>query len=329
MVRVRLLTAAVLLAMMIPAGWVIVQAMPGQLGTTEEVARLRNALLIEPSHPQDFSWTPAERPASFSVDQGLVPQAVQRFVAPMQTIDNTWERGLALANALRQQGPRGRPIQKDTVTTLQQIQSTGQGYCSDYTQVFNALTYAAGIDSREWGLSFDGYGGWGHAFSEFYVPEWQQWVFIDIFHGFYVSRNDQPLSVAQFHDALDNNLDITVHRLQQGRFLFPSNADALAYYRRGKNEFYLWWGNDSLSYDAHPLIKLVVPISRSLEQLAAITLGLHPTIRPIETASNTAQRQTMNTLKNGLLAALAAEVILGLLLIALLVRHRQLSRQQG
>lgn len=51
---------------------------------------------------------------------------------------------------------------------------------------------------------------------------------------------------------------------------------AVDYYRRGTNEWYLWWGNNAFEYDGHPVVSMLSVSSRSLGQLSAIAVGMHP-----------------------------------------------------
>ncbi len=318
-----------IVAMAILAGWVVRLGMPGHLGTTEELVRLRNALLIEPSSPADFNWTPRNTPRDFPLESGAIPPAVRELVDRYSQIDNSWNKTLAIVSDLRRNGPDGEAIQSNTVTTLSVIQESGKGYCSDFTQVVNALTYASGLQAREWGMSFDGFGGWGHALSEVFIPEFDQWVFLDVFNGFYVTADDRPLSVLEFRRLLlEDPARIVIHRLDRGRFGFRSDEEAIDYFTRGRNEFYLWWGNDSLSYDQHPLIKAAGKISRSLEQLVATVLGWHPTIRILDLPENRQQQDRMNSLKWQLVGVFWTEVLLFVWLLGALWYRRKQRKSQ-
>jgi hypothetical protein len=165
------------------------------------------------------------------------------------------------------------------VTALERITTDGAGYCADYTQVYGAIGRAAGLSVREWGMSFDGYGGDGHAFNEVWDRSRGKWLFIDSFFSFYVTDPDgEPLSATELRGHL---LDGTTSELQvvpinPARFGFKSPARALEYYRRGAPRFFLVWGNNALSYDAAPAVKAFSGVSRSAEQVAGIALGLHP-----------------------------------------------------
>src|SRR3546814_18005756 len=45
-------------------------------------------------------------------------------------------------------------FQSNTRETYEKIVGGEGGYCSDYTQSFNALALAAGLDVREWGFAW-------------------------------------------------------------------------------------------------------------------------------------------------------------------------------
>jgi hypothetical protein len=90
-------------------------------------------------------------------------------------------------------------------------------------------------------MSFDGYGGDGHAFSEIFDTQRQHWIFVDSFYSFYVTdEHGEPLSVADFRRRLLlPAAPPQVVPIQPGKFAFKSGQAALDYYRRGADAFYL------------------------------------------------------------------------------------------
>ena len=69
-------------------------------------------------------------------------------------------------------------------------------------------------------------------------------------------------------------------------FGFKTPEHALNYYRRGADQLYLYLGNNVFSYDNDPILQFLGDLSRTLEQSAAIILGLHPEIRIVPTDTN-------------------------------------------
>tara|TARA_R110001583_G_scaffold143203_1_gene295301 strand:+ start:9469 stop:10428 length:960 start_codon:yes stop_codon:yes gene_type:complete len=309
--------------MALPLIWLTILAWPEpNVPATTELVRLRNAILISDSHVSDFSWHPNQQPASFLSNDSAPPIQMTQWLAQLPKQENDWLQIISIAENLRARGPKGGGLQTNTQDAFQRIISSGEGYCADYIQVINALAYAAGIPAREWGMSFDGFGGWGHAFSEFYSNYFQKWVFVDVFNGFYVTAegNETPLSVQEFRQHLARAPQaLTIHRLQQGRFGMRSDQIAMDYYQRGVNQFYLWWGTNSLSFDHHPLVAAAGRLSRSLEQLIAIGVGLHPEIRIIALPENVALIARMQRLKYQLYCIVVSELLLLLAAIAVVI----------
>ncbi|WP_421862735.1 hypothetical protein [Motiliproteus sp.] len=328
--RPLLLIAAL---MLLPLIWLAVLAWPepGRPATTELV-RLRNALLIEPSAQQDFDWLPKQRPTDFLVDSTPLPPPMQQWLAALPPQPNDWQQILSLSEHLRAKGPSGGALQASTLVSFERITRDGIGYCADYIQVINALAQGAGIPVREWGMSFDGFGGWGHAFSEFYSQHLDQWVFVDVFNGFYVTLqdSDSPLSVQQLQQQLHQDpAQLQIHRLKQGRFGMKSDQVAIDYYLRGKDQFYLWWGTNPLTFDRHPLISTSAVLSRSAEQMVALLLDIHPRIRVNRPEDNASMVAQMLSTKYQLWAITLIEVVLALAFLIFWYRSRKRSPSKG
>ena len=303
--------------------------------SSEELTRIRNSLIAEVGMPADFAWTPEAAPDDFAWERASPPEDFRRIGSSIRssiraTSSDAAAVDLSLAIARHMStGPGiGEGIMSNSVDTYRIILSEARGYCSDYTQVFNALALASDVPVREWGMSFDGFSGDGHAFNEVFDREHGKWVFIDSFFSFFVvnAQTGVPLSVIEFHDALRSGRakrDLIVRRIVPGRFGFPSSDRALEYYGDGVNQFFLWFGNDVFSYDSHPVIARLSTVSRSLEQAVAILLGVHPQLRILPTDSNATLiaelRQTRLTFF--ISAALLPLLIIGLILEAMAYRR--------
>ena len=294
-----------------------------------EMTRFRNSLLASVGQSADFDWNAGQPPADFR-QESLPAPAAFREIADLGRQQDTVRAMNALVEHLRARPKRRGPIQSDTLETYRIIRAEGRGYCADYTQVFNALAYTAALPVREWGMSFDRFSGDGHAFSEVYDRDAGQWIFVDPMHGFFVRdrASGRPLSVLDFRQRLlDLDSFDSLEIVPIGNaFMFDSPREAYEYYRAGVDQFYLWFGNDVLSYDEHLLVRLLGPISRPLEQLAAILAGVHPKIRILPTASNRDEIDDLFALRTRVIALTAAAALLGMVVLAQavwLIRERR------
>ena len=68
------------------------------------------------------------------------------------------------------------------------------------------------------------------------------------------------------------------------------------------------------SYDNHPVVKLFSSVSRALEQLAAIAIGIHPRIRIIESDANIGLIRELHSTRRIFLSGAVTLVLLGLIL---------------
>lgn len=261
-----------------------------------ELTRIRNSMIASPADRREFEWTPERPPEGFLQETAQPPpdfqQAASTIRISLASSASDLEVALAFAQHLGEgPGPGGGGIKSSTSVAYQEILTGPRGYCSDYTQVMNGLAYAAGVPVREWGMSFDGYSGNGHAFNEVYDYRLSKWVFIDSFYSFYVlDRSDErPLSSLELRERLvagegEEALDVRVISAKQ--FGFKNAAMALDYYRQGTDQFFLYFGNNVFSYDGHPLVAALTPLSRALEESVGIALGIRPGIRLLRTETN-------------------------------------------
>ena len=84
------------------------------------------------------------------------------------------------------------------------------------------------------------------------------------------------------------------------------------------------WGNNVFQYDADSAIQVFAGISRALERLAAIALGVYPEIRLLETSDNGNATQRILTLRFMLIASVCVLLLLGTYLAYLLWVQRHL-----
>jgi hypothetical protein len=298
-----------LVVALIAGAWLAIKAHDAR-----DLVKFRNAMLVEVRAPDAFDWRPANRPADFHEERAHAPPGIReaaRAAVRSESRNSEFLAALDLARHLARNRERGSlPIQKSTIETYREIIGEGTGYCADYTQVFNGLAHAAGIEVREWGMSFEGYGGNGHAFSEVFDRGRDQWVFVDSFYSFYVTdHTGRPLSARELRDRLlTGSTDLHVEPIVAEKFGFKTPEQALAYYRRGAGSLYMWWGNDVFTYDNNPVLAHL-GASRALQQLAGIVLGIQP---PLMLASGHIQTQGLFELRliQGLLVALTAAVTL-------------------
>lgn len=291
-----------------------------------EAVRMRDSLLARVGTPEEFGWTPAAYPPTFLRNDGEVPEVLARAARQVVTAGDGWSRGLQIAQHLGDAPGRDQPIQHATAETYQIMFSKGGGYCADFTQVFVGLAIAAGVPVREWGLAFDGFGGNGHAVVEVFDERRGKWLMIDPFNSFYPADavTGEPMSVLEFRDRLrlPRPLESTrLVRISPKVHEFPRDDKLVEYFRRGIDQFYLWWGTNLFSYEQDPLVAVAARLSRTAEQSVAILRGVHPAMIIFPTATNhelirAERRERRRTLTYlALLGGLAAVLVVQLLLL--------------
>ena len=301
-----------------------------------DAVRVRNALVSELGTAEQTDWTPSAVPANFTWEREepsqFIAEIVGEILPPGTEGLSALDKADRIAHHISANASVGAPIQSGIRETYEKIVSGNGGYCSDFTQTFNALALAAGIGVREWGFAWETMAN-GHAFNEIWEPELRKWVFIDSHSSFYaldkVSR--VPLSVVELQDALmsGNREGVELVPIVPEKFAFSSPDMALAWYRRGLPRMYLLLGNNAFSYDSHPLIKFAEDLPRSVEMMLAIMLGEHPRFLfvPAETQPEVrAQVESMIWERVLLMAKFAGMAVLG---IALLMTFRRLMRSRS
>jgi len=135
-----------------------------------EAVRVRNSLIFDVTDMREAQWTPSQYPTSFKLEASNPPalfiEAVSATGRSNESYTDDFGSALAIGRQLAVGKFKGGAIQPDTASTFTKIMEEGTGYCADFTQVFNGLAHAAALPVREWGMSFDGFGGSGHAFNE-------------------------------------------------------------------------------------------------------------------------------------------------------------------
>ena len=174
-----------------------------------ELTRIRNSLLVEAAGNSRVAWSGPDAPEGFLLERSPPPKKFQNVIREVLDLDRSengaFEDALTIARHLAiGLGGRGGAIQSSTVDAYTQILEHQQGHCSDITQVFNGLAISSGIPVREWGMSFGGFNGTGHAFNEVYDAGQGKWIFIDSHKSFYVQDvvSGQPLSAMEFRERL-------------------------------------------------------------------------------------------------------------------------------
>jgi hypothetical protein len=294
-----------------------------------ELVRLRNALVFDASPAPAFEWTPDSAPADFlrerALPNPLFVNVVQRL--RLHELSDDWARALAISRHLLGSAPRlhGGAIQADLQTTYRRITVQGDGYCADFVRAFQAIATAAGMPMRAWAFSFDGYGGDGHVLPEIWNRQRQVWQVLDVFNNVYFvdGQANQPLSASELRAALRQRSPAlgSVKLDPSARLGFRYDEKLWAYYRRGLDEWYLWWGNNPFDQENAALVRGLTPLSRSLAQLGAIAQGVQPRAHALATGENAPQRQAMQRLRWHLVLA-AGVCAIGLILLLWLLWRR-------
>lgn len=276
-------------------------------GSSSELVRLRNALLLLDGETRSFDWTPDAIPADFLLERGasdpLFVDAANRLGLAGMASD--WERVIAISRHLLS-NPRldGPPIQSDLRDTYRRIIDDGDGYCGDFTRVFMAFAVAEGIPVRAWSFSFDGFGGRGHVWPEIWNRQLGRWQLVDIYNNFYFPGQDGlPMSALDFRRTMiAQPASLRRELLHPGARPGYALEDTLQdWYRRGLDGWYLAWGNNVFSYDKAIMVRHLGRVSRSLEQLDAIAMGVYPKVNLLRTESNQARVEAMWRLRTQLI----------------------------
>lgn len=273
-----------------------------------ELVRMRNALLLLDEADAAQPWTPETAPAGFKLELArpdpVFVEAARRL--KLDALPDDWERALAISQHLLASSPtlNGGAIQSDLDSTYRRIVQRGDGYCGDFVRTFTGLALAAGLQTRSWAFSFDGFGGHGHVWVELWNRQRQAWQLLDVFDNYYfvLDGEERPLSAMEFRKALSERQPGLALRalVPEARPGYENEAKAWDYFRRGLPEWYLLWGVNVFSVDADPWVRHLGGLSRSLEQLAAIARGIYPRLVVLADEDNLRQRKSLRWLQTQL-----------------------------
>lgn len=330
----RLCILVTVVALGFPVAWLYGKAIPSDIHASRESVRLRNSLIASVGSPADFDWTPANVPAGFRWERGPAPQEFVDVTAKLLAAadgQSNFDKMLILARHLRSRPTNDSPVGVSTVEAYHKIVDEGVGWCSDFTQVLNGLSFAAGLPVREWGFSFDGFGGLGHAITEVWDEELRKWVFLDSYYSFYLRdiATKAPFSVQDLRAFLKSGKPhdaVEIVPIVPERIGFQSPEKLVAYYRDGADQFYLHWGNDVFALDANATVQSLRRVSPALSQVTAIVLGIYPEIRISPDDARLPPAESLFALRDRFFAVLAAIVVLSLALIAAIVWHHRARR---
>lgn len=259
-----------------------------------EMTRVRNSLIAEEGRTGDFDWRPGEPPEGFRVESLAAPLYVNEVAGTIENASSpsALQRALGISKFLAAGTPAGGgTVQGTTAEAIRTITETNKGNCSDYTQAFVGLAHSLDVPVREWGMSYDGFSGRGHAFNEVFDSELGKWVFLDSYNSFYAvdRKSGLPLSALELREYLD--LPAPLEKLQivpidkdaQG---FLSDEITIEHYKAGVDQFYLWFSNAVFTYENEGPVRAASRFGRAAEQLVAIATGSHPTFRVYGTANS-------------------------------------------
>lgn len=260
---------------------------------TTRVVQLRNALLARKASARDFDWTPENVPDYFRQETLPAYAAFSEAVEKLNpgACGSDWGVALRIAGHLTSNAKDLGSIQSDLNTTYVRI-GMGYGYCADFVKAFLGLSHAAGLFSRQWCFSFDGFGGHGHTAVEVFDRQIGKWCFLDVHNNIHARDlvTNLPLGALEFREALlRQDRTFRIKQNGTGRLGFAIEEKLLAYFNRGLQEWYLVAGNAVFSYDANPAVRWASRLSGSLGQVVAVCLRCHPPIQILVTSENRAQ----------------------------------------
>lgn len=281
--------------------WLALLAFPAR-----RTVRVRNAFLLRRGRREDFLWTPSATPPDFRVERASAPKPIEDAVASAGILDvsGDWQRAVALVGMLVRYARHEGGIQADLATTYERIVA-GHGYCVDFVRVYMAAARRADLFCRQWAFSFDGFGGHGHTFVEVYDRQRSAWAFLDVHNNVYavVKGREAPADALSLHAALhDAPSSVEFRQAGPGRLGWPHPEKLLAYYLRGANHWYLWWGNDVVSREGRGLVGEIARVSSRLAHRIGTAVGLLPPLVVLTSPENEEAIVRMERLRRWVLA---------------------------
>lgn len=295
-----------------------------------ELARLRNAVLLEAPLPPSFDWAAAPS-ADFVFDRAPFDPYFTALAAQLKlaALPDDWSRALAIGSHLLGSAPlKGGGVQDSLKRTHRAITERGDGYCADFIDVFQAIASAAGLQVRAWAFSFDGFGGHGHIFIELWNRDLKRWQLIDLYNNFtFAVDGGAHLSAREFREVMTREPERLQLRSIEPRAPagYSRRDKAIAYYQRGLDEWYLFWGSQVLASEQSLAYRALAPLSQTAGEAAAMLAGGTPRVRPWPTATNAERIDALRRVKLQLWAtavAVAAGIALWLALIVTRGRGR-------
>lgn len=306
------LFAANAVVMLTALAWLASFLLPGR------TVRARNAFLLRRGRDADFDWTPARLPPGFRAERGMPPTAIGDAVAAdgIAGIAGDWPRALALTGFLVKHSKFEGGIRADLATTFAGIVA-GRGYCADFVRVYLAASRSVDLFCRQWSFSFDGFGAHGHTFVEVFDRQRNAWSFIDVHNNVYAVVKGSQASLDAL--GLRSLLRREPHRIEfrqaaPGRLGWEHPEKLVAYYARGADEWYLWWGNDVVTRERRGLAGLVLHFSGRLAHWIASAVGARPPIVVLPTAGNERSIARMERLRSRMVAVASLTVVLAVAL---------------
>lgn len=294
------LVLANVVALIAGTGWLARLTLPSSQGV-----RVRNAFLLRRGEDADFAWTPDKVPASFRVEKLRPPASIFAAATAVRAASEPgdWNQARALVTMLVRNWKSDGPIQSDLATTYDRI-IAGSGYCADYVRVYLAAATGIGLFCRQWAFAFDGFGGHGHTFVEVFDRQRAKWIFLDVHNNVFATPagSDEPMSGGDLRRALLDGAEIEFRRAGDGRLGFRHFDKLLDYYRRGVDQWYLWWGNDVVARDGMGVSGALMVVSGRLANVATSALYLPP-MMVIVTPSNADTIVRMERLRKRVMTA--------------------------
>lgn len=287
-------------ALALAAAWLASLVVP-----YDRAVRVRNAFLLRRGSESDVDWTPDAVPRDFRVEHLPAPREIAAAVERegVRDIEGDWPRALALVTMLVRHAKQEGHARADLVTTYREIVAGG-GSCADYVRVYLAAAHDVGLFCRQWGFSFDGFGGHGHTFVEVFDRDRSQWSFIDVHNNVVALEegSEVPLGAIAVRALLSARPSaLRFVAAGPGRLAWAQPSKLLAYYQRGADEWYLLWGNDVVSRDGR--------LGRWSHRLQSALARLPPFLALV-TARNEAAFARMLALRSRVRRAVATIAIL-------------------
>lgn len=306
-------------------------ALSPHLVSGTELVRLRNAVLLDRSLGADFDWS-APPSADFPFDAPPFDphfDAVARELK-LSELPDDWARALTISRHLLGSAPlRGGGVQDSLQRTHLAIVRRGDGYCADFIDVFLAIASSSGMQARAWAFSFDGFGGHGHILVELWNRDLQRWQLIDLFNNYTFSAGQgTPLSAREFRDTVSREpaaLELLPIE-PRARVGWIHRDKALDYYRRGLDEWYLFWGSQVQSSERSALYRSLQPVSQAVAEAATMLHGGAPLVRPLATPANAGRIDALHRLRWQLWSSAASAafgIVLALVIYGTRLRMRR------